>query len=348
MTAASTMTSCSRRLILAAWLFCLYVVDPQHFAQAFTISNAPSTTPSTSLLPLRAQMANANENNHHPMAATSRLSHAMLKVPSVDKTLEYWKEKGGTVRISKEKPGTINGDSELLSAFLELGCIQPPKQQQQEEEEEEGKTNSPASSSCFALELVATNKENYSVGNVISYIGVSMLLQFQNNLLGAITGEEQPRSQGEEPNGIPVTSAASAPGDFLARLCLKSNDLAATCEFYTSVLGMEAKAQDDQMICLRYDNDCFSAGIPTTLCFEAATTSISSTTTTTTSTTEELDMGDCLDHVAVATQTSIEEIYQRSKTHSGCKIFMKPTEMFGKEVMGLIDPNGYKIVIASQ
>jgi catechol 2,3-dioxygenase-like lactoylglutathione lyase family enzyme len=337
------MMSCSRRLILAAWLICLFVVDPQHSAQAFTISNAPPTTQSTSLLPLRAQMASANENNHHLMAATSRLSHAMLKVPSVDKTLEYWKEKGGTVRISKEKPGTINGDSELLSAFLELGCIQPPQPKQQQEEEEV-KAKSPASSSCFALELVATNKENYSVGNVISYIGVSMLLQFQNNLLGAITGEEQPRSQGEEPNGIPVTSAASAPGDFLARLCLKSNDLAATCEFYTSVLGMEAKAQDDQMICLRYDNDCFSAGIPTTLCFEAATTSTSSTTTTT----EELDMGDCLDHVAVATQTSIEEIYQRSKSHSGCKIFMKPTEMFGKEVMGLVDPNGYKIVIASQ
>jgi catechol 2,3-dioxygenase-like lactoylglutathione lyase family enzyme len=242
----------------------------------------------------------------------------MLRVPSVDKTVEYWKEKGGRVKISKAKPGTSNGGTELMSAFLELGCTSRDDKE------------SPV---CFALELVATNKENYSVGNVISQIGVSMLLQFQNNLLGLITGDEKIKPQGEEPNGIPVQSAASAPGDFLARFALNSNDLASTLDFYTSVLGMEAKAQDETMLCLRYDNDCFTAGVPTTLVFENAAPTANN----------NLDMGNCFDHLVIATKTDIHDIYEQSQDR---KVFMKPTEMFGKTVMGLIDPNGYKVIIA--
>lgn len=249
------------------------------------------------------------------MASTSFLSHVMLKVPSVDDTVKYWTDKGGRIRISKHKEGTSNGDAQLSSAFVEMGC--------------HGQDSSKDETVYFALELVATDKNNYSIGNAISYIGVSMLLQFQNNLLGAITGDK-PNSQGDEPNGIEVTSAASAPGDYLARFSLKSNDLAATVEFYTTLLGMDAKAQDDKMICLRYDNDCFTGGVPTTLVFDA--------------TAEELELGDCFDHLAIATKTDIEEIYERTKDS---KVFMKPTEMFGKQVMGLIDPNGYKVVIAS-
>ena len=66
-------------------------------------------------------------------------------------------------------------------------------------------------------------RKEYSIGNCISYIGVSMLLQFQNNLLDVIKGEK-PKSQGNEPNGITVNSAASAPGDLLARIAFQSND----------------------------------------------------------------------------------------------------------------------------
>ena len=281
------------------------------FVNSFTTLSPTSRTQS-SLLP-----SQANDDDHF-MASSSFLSHVMLKVPSVDKTIKYWKEKGGRIRIAKEKPGTSNGEAELSSAFLELGCNQP----------EDGVAESPV---CFALELVATDKENYSVGNTISYIGVSMLLQFQNNLLGAITGDK-PEAQGDEPNGIPVQSAASAPGDFLARFSLKSKDLTSTYNFYTSVLGMEAKAQDEKMVCLRYDNDCFPNGVPTTLVFDI--------------TEEEIYMGDCFDHLAITTKTSIDEIYGQCQ-NSGSKIFMNPTDMFGKKVMGLIDPNGYKVVIAS-
>ena len=109
-----------------------------------------------------------------PLAETSFLSHMMLKVPSVDDTAAYWVEKGGTIKTSKaqETTGEANGASppRLLSAFVELGIAM----KKQEEE-------SPV---CFALELVTSkkDKESFTIGNSISYLGVSMLLQFQNNL----------------------------------------------------------------------------------------------------------------------------------------------------------------------
>lgn len=260
--------------------------------------------------------ATDTDTDDHPLGVQSMLSHAMLRVPSVDQTVAYWVEKGGSVRVQKEKPGASNGDAELLSAMIELGC----NQQQPDD--------SPA---CFALELVSTDKNNFQLGNVLSYIGVSMLLQFQNNLLGAISGDK-PKPQAPEPNGIPVESSASAPGDLLSRFALKSKDLGATEEFYTSILGMEAKGKDEKMLCLRYDNDCFSSGVPITLIFEA--------------TTEDLEKGDCFDHLVIATRANMEEMYS-SFQNGDCTVFMKPTKMFGKDVMGLLDPNGYKVILAS-
>lgn len=239
----------------------------------------------------------------------------MLKVPSVDKTVEYWVEKGGTVRVQTEKPGSSNGSSELKSAMVELGAL----------------NNDDDKSPCFALELIATDKENWKLGNEVSYIGVSMLLQFQNNLLGAIKGDK-PKSQGEEPNGIVVESSASAPGDLLSRIALQSNNLEESEEFYTGVLGMDVKAKDEKMMCLRYDNDIFKAGVSTTLIFDV--------------TEETIQPGDCFDHLVIVTKAGIPDLYARSQD-SKQKIFMKPTTMFGKDVMGLIDPNGYKVVVAS-
>lgn len=262
----------------------------------------------------------------------------MFKVPSVDDSVAYWTDKGGTVRASRSN-GKTNGEARLLSAFVEMGCTRDIKGSTGKNCD--GETNgtkseqvAPATSpACFALELVRTGNENFSVGNVISYVGVSMLLQFQNNLLAAVTGDEKPKEQGEEPNGIPVCSAASAPGDYFARFGLKTNDLTSTSTFYTTVLGMDAKAQDDKMVCLRYDNDCFQNGVATTLVFDA--------------TTENLELGDCFDHIAITTTSQIAGLYEQFEK-AGCRFFMKPTTMFGKQVCGLIDPNGYKVVVAGE
>jgi catechol 2,3-dioxygenase-like lactoylglutathione lyase family enzyme len=256
----------------------------------------------------------------------------MLKVPSVDDCVDFWtNDIGGKVRISRFDENQSNGESKLLSAFVELGYSRESKDRHDGTTEDES-----TSSTCFALELVRTDLNDYSIGNVISYIGVSMLLQFQSNLLGIITGEEKPKKQCDDPNGIPVKSSASAPGDFLSRLTLKSSNLESTYDFYTTLLGMDCKAQDDNMICLRYDNDCFQSGVPTTLVFESVPTNTT------------LDPGQCFDHLAVATTASIQRVYDKLHQQTDYKIFMKPTEMFGKQVMGLIDPNGYKVVLAGQ
>ena len=270
----------------------------------------------------------------HPLSETSFLSHIMLKVPSVDATVKYWTKKGGTIRAFRAKDDeteAANGSVELRSAFVELGSLKTTNKKDNNKSDEK-----PVS---FALELVSTptastKQGSYSIGNALSYIGVSMLLQFQNNLLGAITGES-PQEQGKEPNGIPVQSSASAPGDLLARIAFRSRDLSSTHDFYTTILGMDAKAQDDEMVCLRYDNSCFQGGVPTTLVFEKEQ--------------GEIEVGDCFDHLVIATKASIEDLYSRlqEEEQQGTKIFMKPTEMFGKKVLGLIDPNGYKVIIAS-
>eukprot|EP00527_Entomoneis_sp_CCMP2396_P002588 CAMPEP_0198140978 /NCGR_PEP_ID=MMETSP1443-20131203/4055_1 /TAXON_ID=186043 /ORGANISM="Entomoneis sp., Strain CCMP2396" /LENGTH=393 /DNA_ID=CAMNT_0043803571 /DNA_START=258 /DNA_END=1439 /DNA_ORIENTATION=+ len=372
-----------------------------------------------------------DESNKIPgssMSKTSFLSHVMLKVPSVDETVQYWtsKEKGGTIRVSREKSAAAadsskkknahdgnddddddNDADKLMSAFVELGSS----------------ASSSASSSaaavaspsvCFALELVATNKKSYSIGNCISYIGVSMLHQFQiqnanninqnndNNkndlLLSIITGnkpkveslsKENTNDNGndnnhDEPNGIPVKSCASAPGDYLARFALQSTKLEETCEFYTTILGMQVKAQDETMLCLRYndnenDDNVNNGGVPTTLVFDQLIPTTSTTTSTSGTNGDTaaaaaadsvaapvglLDMGDCFDHLAIVTTTPIDIIYQtiiqnnlkqqlqpqQQSPSGGVKqvpIFMKPTNMFGKQVLGLIDPNGYKVVLAS-
>jgi len=228
----------------------------------------------------------------------------MLKVPSVDRTVGYWTEKMGSVLVSR-----TNEDGSLESAFVALG-------------------NGTSTEDSFQLELVKTDKVVH-VGNCISYLGVSMLLQFQNNLMAAAAGET-PQGQGDEPNGIPVRSSASAPGDYFCRVCLKSNDLVATHDFYTALLGMDPKAIDADMLCLRYDSG--NSGVPTTLVFEK--------------TTDALDLGNCLDHVAIVTSMDVQEQYERIKAAGGT-IFMTPTDMFGKKVMGVRDPNGYKIILAS-
>jgi len=254
-----------------------------------------------------------DKKEHHPLLKTSRLSHVMLKVPSVDRTVAYWTEKMGSVLVSKH-----DDQGSMMSAFVALG-------------------NGTSTESSFALELVQTSDDKFQLGNALSYIGVSMLLQFSNNLVAAAAGEK-PQAQGDEPNAIQVKSSASAPGDYFCRFCLKTNDLVATNEFYMQVLGMDAKAIDADMICMRYDG-AENTGVPTTLVFEK--------------TEEDLDMGNCFDHIAIVTSQDIGEQYERIRTMiadeaTTATIFMNPTDMFGKRVMGVRDPNGYKVVLASE
>ena len=288
------------------------------------------------------------------MSDTSFLSHVMLKVPSVDKSVSYWTgdDMGGKVTRSKGN-GLANGEEELLSAFVEMGRSTSTRYSSCARYKDDTATSSSSPPPpAFSLELVTTNKATYSVGNIISYIGISKLLQFQNNLLGAIIAndgkevqkKEEEEQEQEEPNGIPIKSVASAPGDYIAQFTLRSKDLTATSDFYTTILGMDNKAQDDQLLCLRYNNNdksSSSLGVPTTLVFENFVDDDNDDVV--------LEKGDCFDHIAIQTTSHVvDNLYKDVVSQQNNNVFMKPTSMFGMKVIGLLDPNGYKVVVAGK
>ena len=191
----------------------------------------------------------------------------------------------------------------------------------------------------------------------MSYLGVSKLIQYasKEDLISVITGAKPKPPTMEEPNGMQVTSVAPAPGDFLARFCLHTANLETTADFYTNILGMKVAAIGDngEMLCLRYpsppkhdndsDNDSSSSfyGVPTTLVFEPLSNE------------STLEKGNCFDHLVIATQADIEAVYKQLQTSLAasdlnCPIFMKPTEMFGQKVVGVQDPNGFKVILAGK
>ena len=320
------------------------------------------------------------------MSETSRLSHVQLKIASVDEAVVYWTSKGGRV-IRSRSNGMTNGEEELLTAFVELGYVGSGRKKDTEGEDGENKDDDDDNQPPFALELIKTqaaqgkdsNDDEHPHG--LSYLGLSMLLKFQNKnpLLEMMKGNNDSGSDGtssndnkEENSGtssdLPVKYVASAPGDGFAQLALRSNNLLSeTCDFYTTVLGMDQKAQDQRLLCLRYDQDSSSSietgnskknanpsGVATTLVFENSRGGG-----------ENADdskgprprkTADSFDHLAIRTTCSVEDLYQNilkgnvnnSDDTKPVAVFMKPTPMFGSTVLGLIDPNGYKVVIAEE
>ena len=355
-----------------------------------------------------------------PMVDCSFLSHVMLKVPNVRQTVNYWlRQQGGAMTISnpkkkkKEEEQATNGscnedDNELQSAFVELGHykVGGGKGNSRDDENNDDQKTSKGPPS-FSLELVTTNETNFKLGNCISYIGINMLQQFATNPIEVISRKFVPgippptsstQDQLDEPNGINIKYVASSPGDMIARIAFYSKDLQSTYNFYTQLLGMDCKAQDDTMICLRYNTNAAATatatatangndgentktssgmGVTTTLVFEKTNES------------EDIDIGNCFDHLVIATTANIDDLYLNWKkpskmdtttdadatsddgesasysvngdgnsssskstsnksSSSTPTIFMNPTNMFGKKIMGILDPNGYKVIIAGE
>ena len=264
--------------------------------------------------------------------SSNRLSHMMLRVPDVAKTVDYWVDKGATVKQRNKSPA--GGET----AFVALG---------------NGKDDQ--LDSCFALEISSLPAdETLEKGDGLAYLGTSMLLDFQNNLIGAAAGEKIAKDGEDavEPNDIEVRRVASGPGDYFARLCLRPkpldkdavngedggnlSPLEITEQFYTDVLGMRVVANDSDLLCLRYKDSGF--GVSTMLVF-----------TTEGESNEELIMGNMLDHLVIGTP-SVEAAAETLKaTEQGKEaIFLEPTAMFGTTILGVKDPNDYTIYLAEE
>lgn len=248
------------------------------------------------------------------LSSGSYLSHVMLRVPSVEDTVSFWTEQFGATVVRS----TRNPDGTTKSAFVTLGSSTTPAAN---------------NTSSFALELVSTPEASFQLGSAISYIGVSMLLPFASSSFPT-----------QDNNGIPLRSVAAAPGDHTARWVLYSNDLDATEAFYTDILGMESKGRDETMLCLRYpltnESGTRAVGVPTTLVFEKTSVPRAD---------HVVDSGNCLDHLAFAIDKNVVEEHDRVlSADATVKVFLKPTPMFGKMVFGLVDPNGFKVVLAGE
>ena len=147
---------------LLGGISCLCPVHGFHHIISFQTQQQQRQAPSVSPWKSSLQAIKANGDNHaggnlpndddqeesnnllgQPGAA-SRLSHAMLQVPSVDATVKYWKEtaKAQVTASSKVDP-KADDNSELRSAFVVLG-------------------NGKSVDNCFALELVFSNTKTFN------------------------------------------------------------------------------------------------------------------------------------------------------------------------------------------
>jgi catechol 2,3-dioxygenase-like lactoylglutathione lyase family enzyme len=237
--------------------------------------------------------------------------HAMLRVPDVNATVDFWTSQGARVHSYRKA-------SNAETAFIGFG-----KQ----------------GGGYFSLEITALREETpFQLGNAIQYFGLSMLLGM--DLQMAAAGEQVPAGVNQDPAGLEIRPVASAPGDSFSRLCLgtipQDDILSKTTNFYEG-LGMELVAGDDALICLRYtDKQEGRTGVATTLVFEKMQ--------------NDLEPGNCFDHLAISTVNvnTAATLLRASLDNPDKVIFMEPKPMFGTKILGLYDPNGYKVYLVER
>lgn len=295
-------------------------------------SFVPSTTyDRVAVTRLRAEAA-------HPLSS-SGLAHVMLRVPSVNATVDYYVGRGGRLRNFNAYP------TGAATAFLDFGPDDDSE-----------------SAGYCSLEITqAADKKNnnnkgankdddFVVGNAVQYVGLSMLLDFdKTNLESVILHRDKKATVERDPNGLVVKTVASAPGDPLARLCLTidddKTDLGDVGDFYTGLLGMEQVAGDARCVCLRYKEDADAVGtatgsrtgVPTTMVFASPPAGD-----------EGLQRGNCFDHFVVhvaSVDAAHAFLLQRQGKGDDSTIFMPPTKMFGRSLLGITDPSGYQVYL---
>jgi len=282
-------------------------------AAAFVYHHQQTLARHDNMMPFFAA-SHVNGAEQEDCMSQNKLLHCMLRVPNVNATLDFWKEQGANVYSYRKT-------SKAETAFVGFGEAQQDS---------------------FSLEITTKINDDFVLGNAISYFGISMLRDMKNLVMAAAGEKSAGWSVANDPNGIEIRPVASAPGDVFARICFNVNGsqkdvFAQTTSFYEQ-LGMELVAADDQVICLRYTNNKKNdSGVATTLVFSKSLN-------------ELLEMGNCYDHLAISTPNvqAAATALRDALDDPDDVIFMDPCPMFGTQIMGLTDPNGYKVFLVEQ
>lgn len=296
-------------MILKSYIFYLLLVTLIEDGNCSRRVPAFILSPSSPAIALQLRATNGEEKSS--MMSRNQLMHAMIRVPDVNATIDFWTSQGAKVH-SYRKTSTAE------TAFIGFG------------KEGEG---------YFSLEITALREGTpFQLGNAIQYFGLSMLLGM--DLRSAAAGKQGPAGRNQDPVGLEIRPVASAPGDLFSRVCLgtipQDDILSKTADFYGG-LGMELVAGDDTLICLRYTGKQEArTGVATTLVFEKMQ--------------NDLEPGNCFDHLAVSTVNvdAAATLLRASLENPDKMIFMEPKPMFGTKIMGVYDPNGFKVYLVER
>ena len=138
------------------------------------------------------------------------------------------------------------------------------------------------------------------------------------------------------------------PGDPLAQFSLRTSSvemLAATASFYSDVLCMsEVGAPSETQRCFRYGALPGGAleGVPVTLVFRVEDGLVGDPAST----------QECFDHIAISC-VDVDAASAHINGNEGgeaplAPVILEPCDMFGTRIMGVSDPNGYKVYLVEE
>eukprot|EP00929_Paragymnodinium_shiwhaense_P096883 TRINITY_DN58611_c0_g1_i1.p1 TRINITY_DN58611_c0_g1~~TRINITY_DN58611_c0_g1_i1.p1 ORF type:complete len:323 (+),score=19.50 TRINITY_DN58611_c0_g1_i1:73-1041(+) len=247
----------------------------------------------------------------------NKLLHAQMSIRDVNKSIAFYKACGMRVLAYNEYP---NGQA---TAFVGFGEYRDTEH--------------------FALELTAPSpkseraKRPVDVGNGFQYMcfanmNVSAALASHGELSPWSTYYEQ---LVDDPTGYTVKpEKGDGPGDPFRTFCLSVSDLAVSKHFYCDYLGMMDQApeglDDTRLNCaMRYANKCREGKTVSLGLVEG-----------------QVQRGDGFDHLAISTM----DVHAAAAAlqSKGVDVFLPPTVMFGINITGVRDPDGYSVYLVEE
>jgi len=199
----------------------------------------------------------------------------------------------------------------------------------------------------FALELSAPSPKSKQASSPVELGSGFQGMAFGDlNLSAALNGGGRRSSRStaacpcvEDPDGYPVSSQPMADaGDRFCSLTLRVSDLEASRSFYCNALGMLEQSgeasESDRTCCLLRCGAGGAGGAPVALALVEREGE------------GPVEHGSGFDHLAVSTPDVHAAAAELQS--AGVDVFLPPTVMFGINITGLRDPDGYSIYLTEE